>query len=169
MKEIILWLINLEHTACEIYQQAAERFQENKQLSAFFNKMAEDEAWHYHAMASANEYINKTDLSIEPVIVIDEATESYQQIGFNNSNYNSSTFIDAVNNNPNYINNITGIAKEIGMAHITIRKYLKAMIDLDILSELSVGRNGKVFTLNKDSSTTRAFNDFIEILRSNVK
>ena len=73
------------------------------------------------------------------------------------------------NNNPNYINNITGIAKEIGMAHITIRKYLKAMIDLDILSELSVGRNGKVFTLNKDSSTTRAFNDFIEILRSNVK
>ena len=73
------------------------------------------------------------------------------------------------NSNPNYVNNITGIAKEIDMSHVTIRKYLKAMVDVGILSELFVGNNGKVFMLNNVSSTTKAFNDFLKVLGDSVK
>ena len=76
MKEIVSWLIDLEHIACELYQQAAERFQNNKQMAAFLRAMSEDEAWHYHVMASANEYLSRADLSLEPAIVIDAATNT---------------------------------------------------------------------------------------------
>ncbi len=75
MKELVLWLINLEHTACEIYQQAAKCFQENKHLSTFLDKMSEDEAWHYHVMSSAKEYLDRPEMSIEAAIEVDEATD----------------------------------------------------------------------------------------------
>ena len=73
------------------------------------------------------------------------------------------------NDNSNYVNNITGIAKEIDMAHVTIRKYLKAMVGVGILRELFVGNNGKVFMLNNASPATKAFSEFIEVLGNNVK
>ena len=76
MKEIVSWLIDLEHIACELYQQAAKRFQENQQMAAFLRAMSEDEAWHYHVMASANEYLSRADLFLEPAIVIDAATNT---------------------------------------------------------------------------------------------
>ena len=71
--------------------------------------------------------------------------------------------------NNDYVNNISGIAKETGVSHVTIRKYLRIMVNAGILKELFVGKNGKVFMLNKDSPTTKGFIDLINVLGENYK
>lgn len=49
---IIEWLLKIEHTACDIYSKAAHYFSDNKKLHQFMEHAAEDEAWHYHVIAS---------------------------------------------------------------------------------------------------------------------
>lgn len=56
MKHRIKWLRNVEHLANGIYLQAAEDFADNPQFKTFFERNAEDEAWHYHAMGSAAQF-----------------------------------------------------------------------------------------------------------------
>ena len=67
-------------------------------------------------------------------------------------------------NKRGYMNNITGIAKDAEVSHVTAHKYLRQMVAAGILEELFVGNNGKVFSLNKDSTTTKAFIALIEVV-----
>ncbi len=55
MKEIIEWLIGMEHLSGEIYNDAAGIFKEDKAFAELLKHLAEDEAWHFHIMASAAE------------------------------------------------------------------------------------------------------------------
>ena len=71
--------------------------------------------------------------------------------------------------NNDYVNNISGIAKETGISHVTIRKHLTIMVNAGIMKELFVGNNGKVFSLNRDSPTTKGFIGLINALGENYK
>lgn len=64
-------------------------------------------------------------------------------------------------NDNEYINNITGLAGELGMAHPTVRRHLTLLVSLGILKELDVGR-GKVFMLNKNGPYTKDFISFYD-------
>jgi CheY-like chemotaxis protein len=74
MTDIINWLINIEHLAGDIYSRAAGYFSDDEDLKNFLERMAEDEAWHFHIMGSAAENFRRLPLSI-PAIAIDEETD----------------------------------------------------------------------------------------------
>ncbi len=71
MKEIIQWLLKVEHQAGKAYSNALKRFNDDPELKAFLATNAEDEAWHYHVMASAADHLSKMTPEI-PFIAIDE-------------------------------------------------------------------------------------------------
>ena len=71
MKEIIQWLLKVEHTAGKAYANALKRFNDDPELKAFLETNAEDEAWHYHVMASAAEHLSKMAPET-PFFTIDE-------------------------------------------------------------------------------------------------
>ena len=73
MKDLIRWLREVEHLANEIYLQAAAVYGDNPQFKAFFEHNAEDEAWHYHVMGSAAEYLSGTSVPV-PAVSIDKQT-----------------------------------------------------------------------------------------------
>jgi len=64
-------------------------------------------------------------------------------------------------NDDRYVNNITGFAHELGIAHTTVRKHLNLLVSLGILKELNIGK-GKAFILNIDNSYTKAFISFYD-------
>jgi len=74
LDEIITWLIELEHLAGEIYRRAASYFNDDEELKIFLERMAEDEAWHFHIMESAAENIRKFSMPVSAVS-IDEYTD----------------------------------------------------------------------------------------------
>lgn len=74
MKEIISWLREIEHLANEIYLQAASIYVDDLSFKKFLEHTAEDEAWHYHVMGSAAEFIASKP-EIIPVISVDQETK----------------------------------------------------------------------------------------------
>jgi hypothetical protein len=58
MQEIIEWLIGMEHLSCELYKDAADFFMQDEAFNRLLNHLAEDEAWHFHVMGSADFYKN---------------------------------------------------------------------------------------------------------------
>ncbi len=72
MKDLIKWLRKMEHMAGEVYLQAAEIYADDPEFKKFFEEVAEDEAWHYHVMGSAAEFLGSKPAP-PPVISIDEA------------------------------------------------------------------------------------------------
>jgi CheY-like chemotaxis protein len=75
MKEIIEWLISMEQTAREIYGDASRFFKEDKELERLLKHLAKDEAWHFHVMASAADFI-KIDPQPPLTISLDNASKS---------------------------------------------------------------------------------------------
>jgi CheY-like chemotaxis protein/rubrerythrin len=73
MKDIIRWLREIEHLANDVYSQAAILFSDDADFKRFLEHTAEDEAWHYHVMGSAAEYMS-TEPDTKPAIKIDEKT-----------------------------------------------------------------------------------------------
>lgn len=73
MKKIIKWLREVEHLANEVYLQAADSHIANTSFSKFLNKMAEEEAWHYHVMGSAAHLLEE-EPELIPLISIDQET-----------------------------------------------------------------------------------------------
>jgi CheY-like chemotaxis protein len=63
MKELIEWLIGIEHMAGEIYKNAAGVFKNDKHLVRFLYHLAEDEAWHFMVMGSAADLIKREPLA----------------------------------------------------------------------------------------------------------
>jgi CheY-like chemotaxis protein len=72
MKNLIQWLKNMEHTMGEIYSQTVEFCAHDPELKQFLQALAEDEAWHYHAMASAEKHWGTE--APKPVITMDPET-----------------------------------------------------------------------------------------------
>ena len=72
MKEIIEWLKEIEHAAHQVYLHAAEVYKSDELLGRFLKKAAEDEAWHYHVMGSAADYVKDVELIIPAVKIDDE-------------------------------------------------------------------------------------------------
>lgn len=59
MKEIIKWLIGMEQMAGEFYRDASVLLKYDKELKRFLSHLTEDEAWHFHVMRSAAEFIKQ--------------------------------------------------------------------------------------------------------------
>lgn len=71
MKEIIQWLLQVEHVAGLAYSNALARFNDAPGLKEFLQANVDDEAWHYHVMASAAEHLSQLPPE-PPVIAIDD-------------------------------------------------------------------------------------------------
>lgn len=75
MKEIIEWLIGMEHLSGEVYNEAAGLFKEDRQFAELLKHLAEDEAWHFHVMASAAEIIH-SEIPRPSAIILSSATKT---------------------------------------------------------------------------------------------
>jgi len=73
MKEIIEWLIRVERMAGGLYRDAASFFKEDKELAAFLGELGEDEAWHFHIMGSASEFLRGHPEVMPAQIILDDA------------------------------------------------------------------------------------------------
>jgi CheY-like chemotaxis protein len=73
MKELICWLKDMEHNVGGIYSRAAECCDHDPELKEFLEHLAEDEAWHYHVMVSAEEHLGKE--TPKEVIEVDPETD----------------------------------------------------------------------------------------------
>jgi len=70
--------MGIEQFASDVYFRSAKYFHDDEKLAEFLNHIAEDEAWHYHVMASALEHYRKTsstELTSRPAITIDQQTD----------------------------------------------------------------------------------------------
>ncbi len=76
MQDIVKWLIHLEHLTGDLYRDAALFFQDDKELSSFLNRAAEDEALHFHFMCSAAEYLRSMTDTIRPAITLNNALKA---------------------------------------------------------------------------------------------
>lgn len=73
MKDIVGWLCEIERMAGDVYRKAAAVYADDLKLKKFLDRSAEDEAWHYHIMGSAAEYLTSESVS-PPVIAVDRDT-----------------------------------------------------------------------------------------------
>lgn len=73
MRDIIKWLREIEHLAGEMYHLAASKYSHDHTLKNFLEHTAEDEAWHYHVMGSAAEFL-ASEPNYIPAITIDKET-----------------------------------------------------------------------------------------------
>jgi CheY-like chemotaxis protein len=74
MKELIRWLKKIEHNVGEIYSQAVDLCDNDPGLKEFLQRLAEDEAWHYHVMASAEEHLS--DSAPRSAVSVDRETNN---------------------------------------------------------------------------------------------
>ena len=81
MQDIINWLLKVEHMAGKLYADAAARFKDDHELSALLDQLAEDEAWHYHTMASASEHLRLMDAP-PSIITVDPETRRNIEVQF---------------------------------------------------------------------------------------
>ncbi|MFC1523331.1 response regulator [Thermodesulfobacteriota bacterium] len=84
MKEIVNWLLEMEQKAGTFYSLAIDSHQDDSSLSAFLKHMAEDEAWHYHIMGSAAQYLRSSDWPPED-FTIDDTTRTRIEAPLNHS------------------------------------------------------------------------------------
>ena len=75
MKEIINWLREIEHLANEVYEKAASIYADDLKFKRFLELNAEDEAWHYHVMGSASDFLESIP-KIIPAISVNEGENS---------------------------------------------------------------------------------------------
>lgn len=80
MRDIIEWLIKIEDMANKTYILAATYFSGNQRMVDFLLQSAEDEAWHYHVMASAAEHDRKKTLPVSIVAVGDDIKNRIEQL-----------------------------------------------------------------------------------------
>jgi len=91
MKEIIDWLIGMEHLSGGVYSDAAVLFKEDKEFMELLNHLAEDEAWHFHVMASAAEFLQSEAQRPPDIIALDSAAKARIEGPFNENKENIST------------------------------------------------------------------------------
>ncbi len=72
MKNIIKFQQTIEHLAGEVYQQAAINYADDPKLKKFLEHLAEDEAWHFHVMGSAADFLASGPDFVAAISVDDE-------------------------------------------------------------------------------------------------
>lgn len=72
MKEIIEWLIGIEQSAGDLYREAAACFAKDRKLAEFLRELAEDEAWHFHVMGSAAEFLRGRSRPMPAQVTLDD-------------------------------------------------------------------------------------------------
>jgi CheY-like chemotaxis protein len=82
MKEIVEWLIGMEHLSSEIYNDASGLFKEDKAFAELLNHLAEDEAWHFHVMASAAEFLQSEAQRPSDIIALGSAAKARMESPF---------------------------------------------------------------------------------------
>jgi two-component system, chemotaxis family, chemotaxis protein CheY len=78
MLKIINWLEKIEHLASELYLKASDLVLDDKDLYDFLQHTARDEAWHYHIMGSAANYVQKHSVFEALVTIDDEIKEKIE-------------------------------------------------------------------------------------------
>jgi hypothetical protein len=82
VKNIIDWLIIVEHSANYFYTGSADFFFNDPELKMFLRHIADDEADHYHVMVSSSQYI-ETLLPRIPQIIVDDSIKAEIENPFN--------------------------------------------------------------------------------------
>jgi len=59
-----------------------------------------------------------------------------------------------------YFDNITGLTKQLGKSHVTVRKVVNDLVRAGVLKELDIGKS-RVVMLNTDSPCTKAVFQFL--------
>ncbi len=102
MKNIVNWLRKVEHLANEVYSQAADFYYKDSNLKEFLDHIAEAEAWHYHVMGSAAEYLTSIP-DVIPAISVDKQTSdkildsfAYIKIGIEQRTLHRNQLIDKI-------------------------------------------------------------------------
>ena len=72
MKQLLRWLKLVEFMTVNLYSKSVEIFKEDKKLSKFLQDLADDEAYQYHFICSASQYLQILKLDIPLDIAIDE-------------------------------------------------------------------------------------------------
>ena len=72
MKNIVGWLLEIEHLALEMYESVADYFIDDRKLHDFLKHMAKDEAYRYQVVDSAANYFQQHHFPNSPVILDDE-------------------------------------------------------------------------------------------------
>ncbi len=75
MIDITKWLREIEYLSNKVYLQAASIFADDPKLKMFLEDIAEEEAWHYHVMGSAKEYLASIP-ALVPAISVDKETNN---------------------------------------------------------------------------------------------
>jgi CheY-like chemotaxis protein len=70
MQVIVDWLKTVERLAYDLYREASDHFAEDKAFSAFLHQLAQDEAWHFHLMSSAADYLRNTGVPVTSDITL---------------------------------------------------------------------------------------------------
>jgi CheY-like chemotaxis protein len=82
MEKIITWMRTVEMLASNVYMEASDLLADDQRFSAFLSRMSEEEAWHYHIMGSASQYLTETKKMPQPVIEIDADTKEMVETSF---------------------------------------------------------------------------------------
>jgi len=82
VQNIIPWLRTVEMLASNVYDNASEKLAKDQQFTAFLSRMSDDEAWHYHILGSAAQYLRETENIPQPAIAIDSHTKDMVQKPF---------------------------------------------------------------------------------------
>ncbi len=67
MKELIDWLMKVENTAFELYEKAVEIYKDDREFHEILQRLSDDEALHYHVMASARLHLD--NISLKPSLI----------------------------------------------------------------------------------------------------
>jgi CheY-like chemotaxis protein len=76
MREIVTWLLRIEKLAGKVYRKTAKKIENEPVLSKFMEEMADDEAWHFHVMGSALQYLRSNSLEAGSAITLDNETKT---------------------------------------------------------------------------------------------
>jgi len=75
MKDIVNWLLEIEHTAAEFYREASVFFEQDEALSDFLGLLAREEQDHAEIMKAADEYFRSETLEVPAFITVDKGTK----------------------------------------------------------------------------------------------
>jgi hypothetical protein len=70
LKYIVKWLRKIEHQANEVYMRAADLYVDDPKLWKFLEHSSEDEAWHYHVMGSAADFLSSASEVIPAISIL---------------------------------------------------------------------------------------------------
>lgn len=140
MKQLIDWLITVEHLAHEFYSEAAVFFADDPELKSFLSHLASDEADHYHIVNSAAQYLSAFPAR-KPQINVDDSIKE----------------------------NIEGPLRR-GLAKLKGRSITKeAVLDLTVDSEISEWNDLLLYVLDTLKSKDRIFEHAASRIEQHVR